>query len=56
MDARFKIQDSIYLPSTKYIGKHRNMVGHLQGAQLVKCRRPLHNKVKHKDTDKQGHY
>ena len=26
----------------KYIGKTRNMVGHLRGAQLVKCRRPLH--------------
>ena len=55
-DSRFKIQDSIYLPSTKYIGKHRNMVGHLQRAQLVKCRRPLHKKVKHEDMDKQGHY
>ena len=54
--SRFKIQDSIYSPLTKYIGKHRNMVGHLQRAQLVKCRRPLHKKVKHEDMDKQGHY
>ena len=32
------------------------MVGHLQGAQLVKCRHPLQKRVKHEDTDKQGHY